>query len=569
MESLLDPGRLDQVVGRRVAASPLHRSHPTDGENVRQFEASQVYGRRQPACRADGRVRTPVSGPSAGGHESGRAVASVADPGLAGARARRAALAGVVLAALLALSLAMASSPAVAETAPVDGPFVGVGREVRPAVVSIRTVRAVNAEGMGTGPLQEMYRQFFPDEDGQGGRFESPSTGSGFVVAAGGDILTNNHVIDGADEVFVRFGGEQREYRATVVGADPATDLALLRIDPAGRKLPVLVFGDSDALEVGAWAVAVGNPFGNLESTLTVGVVSAKGRGDLLIGGQTPRYQDFIQTDASINHGNSGGPLVDVRGRVVGVNTAISERGQGIGFAVPSNLARTVYGQLRDNGRVVRGYVGVWTEDLVTVVGEERAGEPEAGVRVLKVAPGSPAAAAGLQPGDIITRFAGQPAGTNRQLQFRIAGAAPGVAVEVELSRGGRLQTLRVTPVDGADEATGPAAAPVRGDWLGLEVAALDGGDARVARLKELLGVTAAAGVIVVAVEDGGPGAAAGISPGDVLVSVDGRRIEDLADWGQVRDDNTAVPAPLTILVRTGDVERYVQVEPRRAGVEN
>ena len=476
----------------------------------------------------------------------------------------------VVLASLvLALLLALTGGTAAAAPAGAESPFVEVGRLVRPAVVSIRTVRAVNAEGMGTGPLQEMFRQFFPDEQGQGGRFESPSTGSGFVVAAGGDILTNHHVIDGADEIFVRFGGEQREFRAKLVGTDPATDLALLHIEPAGQALPTLEFGDSDALEVGAWAIAVGNPFGNLESSLTVGVVSAKGRGDLLIGGQTPRYQDFIQTDASINHGNSGGPLVDARGRVIGVNTAISERGQGIGFAVPSNLARGVYRQLRENGRVVRGYLGIWTEDLVTVVGEERAGEPAGGVRVLKVAQGSPAAEAGVQPGDVITHYAGKPAVSNRQLQFRIAESAPGAPVALKLVREGREQSLDVTPVDASVEAKGGEAAVAAPAWLGLEVAALDGADGRVARLKDLLGVTATTGVMVVAVAEDGPGAAAGISPGDVLAAVDGRKIGDLAAWEQVRTEHVAVPAPLTVLVRTGDVERYVQVEPRRAGVEN
>lgn len=469
---------------------------------------------------------------------------------------------------LLALAAATAP-PARGQADPGSSPFSAVGKVVRPAVVSIRTVRAVNAEGMGTGPLQEMYRRFFPDEQGQGGRFESPSTGSGFVVGAAGDILTNHHVIEGADEVFVRFGGEQREYRARVVGTDPATDLALLSIEPAGRSLVVLEFADSDKVEVGAWAIAVGNPFGNLESSLTVGVVSAKGRGDLLIGGRTPRYQDFIQTDASINHGNSGGPLVDARGRVIGVNTAISERGQGIGFAVPSNLARGVYDQLKERGRVVRGYLGVWTEDLVTVVGESRPGEPAAGVRVLKVAPGSPAADAGLQPGDFITAYDGRPAGTNRQLQFRIAESAPGRPVTLELAREGRKLEVTVTPVDAEAEPGAAVPAATAGAWLGLEVAALDGDDPRVERLKDLLGVTAATGVIVVAVEDDGPGALAGVSPGDVLVAVDGRRIGDLGDWEQLRAEHAAVPAPLTVLVRTGAVERYLRVEPRSAGVEN
>ena len=472
--------------------------------------------------------------------------------------------ASLVLALVWLVSLVPLRAEAQAES-----PFVGVGRAVRPAVVSIRTVRSVNAEGMGTSPLQEMYRQFFPDEDGKGGRFESPSTGSGFVVAASGDILTNNHVIEGADEVFVRFGGEHREYRATLVGADPATDLALLRIDPRGQRLAVLEFGDSEALEVGAWAIAVGNPFGNLESSLTVGVVSAKGRGDLLIGGRTPRYQDFIQTDASINHGNSGGPLVDVRGRVVGVNTAISEKGQGIGFAVPSNLARAVYGQLRDHGKVVRAYVGIWTEDLVRVVGEARPGEPETGVRVVKVAPSSPAARAGIVAGDIITRFGGRAAESNRQLQFQIADSPLGAAVKVALFRDGREMALDVTPVDLEAATSEGATATSQSAWLGLEVAALDGADVRVGRLKELLGVTASAGVIVVEARDGEAGALAGIRPGDVLVSVDGKRIGDLSAWDEVRTEHTAVPAPLTILVRTGSAERYVQVEPKRSGVEN
>lgn len=508
---------------------------------MRQFRNSNALGRD----------RSPIALPAAVAGSSGRAFVF-----------RCLAVAGALLACLCAARLARAEVAA-------ESPFVAVGRLVRPAVVSIRTVRSVNAEGMGTSPLQEMYRQFFPDEEGKGGRFESPATGSGFVVSATGDILTNNHVIEGADEIFVRFGGERREYRARLVGADPATDLALLRIDAAGQRLAVLEFGDSDALEVGAWAIAVGNPFGNLESSLTVGVVSAKGRGDLLIGGRTPRYQDFIQTDASINHGNSGGPLVDVKGRVVGVNTAISEKGQGIGFAVPSNLVRAVYGQLRDKGRVVRGYLGIWTEDLVQVVGEVRSGEPDAGVRVIKVAPSSPAAAAGIVAGDIVTRYAGRVAEGNRQLQFQIAESTPGLAVKVGLFRGGREVMLEVTPVDLTAMESGNVAAPVSTAWLGLEVAALDSGDARVARLKDLLGVTATAGVIVIEAIDGEAAALAGIRPGDVLVAVDGKRIEDLPAWDQVRTEHLAVPAPMTVLVRTGGAERYVQVEPKRSGVEN
>ncbi|PID81613.1 peptidase [bacterium DOLZORAL124_64_63] len=422
-------------------------------------------------------------------------------------------------------------------------------------------------EGVGTSPLQEMFRQFFPDEEGKGGRFEMPSTGSGFIVDASGEILTNHHVIMDAEAIFVRFSGERQEYRAELVGDDPSTDLALIRIDPAGRRLPVLEFADSEQLEVGAWAVAVGNPFGNLESSLTVGVVSAKGRNDLFIGGLTPRYQDFIQTDASINFGNSGGPLVDVRGRVIGVNTAINQSGQGIGFAVPSNMVRRIYRDLREHGRVIRGYLGVRTEDVVPIVGEDGVG-PRAGARILSLVPGGPAASAGLQPGDIITLFDGNEVGGNHQLQFLIAGARPGREVEMAFYREGRRQEVRIRPVEYAN---GPGKATVKGavHWLGLEVGALDGGDPRVSRLREMLGVTASEGVMVVAVQEGLSAAEAGISPGDVIVSIAGQEVADLTDYQTIRDQLSRRRGPLTILVRTGGIENYVTVRPRASGMEN
>ncbi|MCP4574178.1 MAG: PDZ domain-containing protein [bacterium] len=448
-----------------------------------------------------------------------------------------------------------------------ESPFVQVGETVRPAVVSIRTTRAVGEGGVGTAPLQELYRRFFPDGEGEGGRYESPSTGSGFVVDPAGEIITNNHVIAGADEIFVRFGGERREYRAELAGTDPNTDLALLRIDPLDRRLPFLAFGDSDALQVGAWAIAVGNPFGNLESSLTVGVVSAKGRGDLLIGGLTPRYQDFIQTDASINFGNSGGPLVDVAGRVVGVNTAINKEGQGIGFAVPSNLVVRIWEHLRERGRVVRGYLGIETEDLVSIVGED-AGEPAAGARIVRVLPGAPGHAAGLAVDDLVVEFDGDPVLTRRQLQFMIAGTLPGREVGMEVVRDGTSRRVRVVPDEWSEESADAGDAG-RDAWLGMEAASLTAPDPRVARLKETLGVTADAGVIVVAVKDGGPAANAGIRPGDVLVSVAEHELADMGDWNRVRALLAHHRDPLPVLVRTGATERYVTLQPERRGVEN
>ena len=449
-----------------------------------------------------------------------------------------------------------------------DSPFVAIGEAVRPAVVNIRIIRSTTSSGVGTGSLQEMYRRFFPDEEGQGGRFESPATGSGFVVDSGGDILTNNHVIDGADAIFVRFSGEKREYRAELLGTDPNTDLALLRIDPAGRKLPVLEFGDSDQVKVGSWAIAVGNPFGNLESTLTVGVVSAKGRGDLEIGGMTPRYQDFIQTDASINFGNSGGPLVDIRGRLIGVNTAINKRGQGIGFAVPSNLVTSIYHQLREHGRVIRGYLGIATEDVVRVVGEEVPGEPESGVRVVRIVAGSPAEAVGLKIGDIVVEFAGQAVESRRQLLFLIAGSAPGQDVEIEIFRDGQRIGFQVRPVEWIQEESEAAAAQAS-LWLGMEVASIAQGDPRVTRLAEALGVTATTGVMVVAVQEDGPAAEAGIRPGDVVVSIAGHEILDLESYDLVRALMVSSRDIVPILVRTGNMENYLTVQPRSGGLEN
>ncbi len=449
-----------------------------------------------------------------------------------------------------------------------DSPFVAVSKAVRPTVVNIRIIRSTSSSGMGTGSLQEMYRRFFPDEEGKGGRFESPSTGSGFVVDPGGDILTNHHVIDGADAIFVRFSGEKREYRAELRGTDPNTDLALLRIDPVGRELPVLKFGNSDEVEVGSWAIAIGNPFGNLESTLTVGVVSAKGRGDLQIGGLTPRYQDFIQTDASINFGNSGGPLVDVQGRLIGVNTAINQRGQGIGFAVPSNLVMTIYRQLREHGRVIRGYLGIKTEDVVQVVGEEIPGEPDGGARVLSVMSGSPAAAGNLQAGDVIVEYSGQKVESRRQLLFLIAASPPGQDVEIIIVRDGKRNGFQVRPVEWIQEESEAVAAQAA-LWLGLEVASIEGGDPRVARLIEALGVTATTGVMVVAVQDSSPAAEAGIRPGDIVVSIAGHEIIDLESYDQVRTLMAPSRDLLSVLVKTGNMENYVSIQPRHGGLEN
>jgi S1-C subfamily serine protease len=447
--------------------------------------------------------------------------------------------------------VALASDPVAVNPDAPRSPFVALGEAVRPAVVSIRITRAVGAGGVDRSPLQEMYRQFFPDREGEGGRFENPGTGSGFVVDPAGEILTNHHVVAGADDIYVRFAGESHEYPAELAGADPLTDLALLRIDPGDRALPYLAYGDSDALAVGDWVIAIGNPFGNLEGSMTVGILSAKGRGDLNIQGLTPRYQDFLQTDASINFGNSGGPLVDIHGRVIGVNTAVNTAGQGIGFAVPSRMVQRIHEQLARDGRVVRGWLGVAAHDR------------DGGVVLGNVVDDSPAAAAGMREGDRLLAFAGQTVTDQRRLQFLVAEAPVGEPLPCEIERDGRRQQLTVTLTE-LDLSRLDAVA--ENAWLGLDVADLAGTDPRVVRLKETLGITATGGVLVVGIEAGRPGPEAGIRPGDVLVAIEDMDLPDAAAWQAARRALGGQRETMNLLVRTGTSERFVQVTPRDAG---
>jgi len=460
---------------------------------------------------------------------------------------------GLLLTLLAGLAAASAAhgEPVTVNAELPRSPFVAVGKAVRPAVVSIRITRAIGTGGVDRTPLQEMYRRFFPDRAGEGGRFENPGTGSGFVVDPRGEILTNHHVIAGADRIYVRFPGELQEYAAELVGSDPLTDLALLRIDPGPRQLTYLAFGDSESLEVGDWVVAVGNPFGNLEGSLTVGILSATGRGDLNIQGLTPRYQDFLQTDASINFGNSGGPLVDVHGRVIGVNTAVNAVGQGIGFAVPSRLVQVIHAQLAAQGRVVRGWLGASAYDT------------PAGVTIDEIVPQSPAAAAGLAVGDRVLAFGGRPVATQRQLQFLVAEAPLDQPLSCRIARGTRELDLTVTLVELDLKRVDALAA---GNWLGLEIADLAGDDPRLLRIKDTLGIVSDRGVMVVAVETARPGAEAGIRPGDVLVAIEDHDLPDLAAWKAARAALAGRREPLNLLVRTGTSERFVQVTPRDAG---
>jgi serine protease Do len=448
-------------------------------------------------------------------------------------------------------------------------PFVAVAEHVGPAVVSITTSKSFRHGDIGgSNPLEDMFRQFFPREQNFEDReFELPGAGSGFLVSEDGYILTNNHVIADAEEIEVKLSGHEDPYEAEIVGQDPGTDLAVIKIDAKG-KLPFVDFGDSDEVRVGDWAVAIGNPLGQLEGSLTVGIISAKGRSDLRIQGGTPRYQDFIQTDAAINFGNSGGPLVNIYGEVVGVNTAINASGQNIGFAVPSNLVQKIYTQIIEKGRVSRGYLGIQMRELTPELSDGRDLDIRHGVVVEAVLDDTPAQRAGMKVGDIITEFNGEPIATDRELQFKVADAPVGSRAEVKVYREGTYETLSVELEEFPEEnvlaaAAGRSDSEDREEWLGIEAASLDSPDARVRELRDTFDIREASGVLVIGVERGSPADRARLRPGDVIVEIVDSTINDMEDYVAAVERYRERSKNIAILIRRGDLTSYVTVDPR------
>jgi len=356
-------------------------------------------------------------------------------------------------------------SPAVSAPSPIitadalQAAFVSVAERVRPAVVHVGTVQVARGQRPEMGPgysqdpfFKDFFDQFFGrTPGGPRGEFRQPGLGSGVIIDKRGYVLTNFHVIRGADAVTVRLSSKQ-EYRGRTVGVDPKTDLAVVRFEP-DTEPKTATLGNSDVLRVGEWAIAIGNPFG-LDQTVTVGVVSATGRADVGISS----YENFIQTDASINPGNSGGPLVNLRGEVIGINTAIVATGQGIGFAIPANMARRITSQLIERGKVTRGWLGVSMQPITAELAQALGLANTKGAVVARVSPGSPAAAADLKPNDVIVTFDRTVVDDYHHVQRLAADADVGKTVKVEIIRDRAKRAVDVKIAEAPDtSASSPA----------------------------------------------------------------------------------------------------------------
>jgi len=456
--------------------------------------------------------------------------------------------------------------------------FADLVEQVGPAVVNIRTSTKVSTaaraqEGTPDAEMQEFFRRFFgvpiprqqdprrgqpqpqPD-DGEGSDSSPRGVGSGFIVAADGLVMTNAHVVDGADEVIVRLT-DKREFKAKVVGADKRTDVAVLKIE--ATNLPTVRFGDVGKLRVGEWVIAIGSPF-DLDNTVTAGIVSAKARdtGDLV---------PFIQTDVAINPGNSGGPLINLRGEVVGINSQIYSRSggyMGISFAIPIDEATRIADQLKNGGRVVRGRIGVQIGEVTKEVAESLGLPKAAGALVRSVEPGGPAEKAGLEAGDIVTKFDGKPVDKWNDLPRLVGNTKPGTKSTLQVVRRGATRDLGVTVAEleppearpvaqrgKADPKAPPASTQVAS--LGLTIVDLTAEQRKELKLK--------GGVLIESVD--GPAAKAGVREGDLILAVANNEVSDARQF-EALVGKLDKARPVNLLLRRGEWAQYVVIRPGR-----
>ena len=426
----------------------------------------------------------------------------------------RAGCAGVVFLGLLSVWLAEAQQPELAPTMVTT--FAPVVNRVAPSVVSINTSKTVR--------IPRGLRDFFGMPGPGAGQEREKGLGSGVIVSEDGYILTNRHVIDNADEIVVHLA-DQKEYKAKKIGADPGTDIAVLKIDAKG--LPVLPFADSDKAHVGDVVLAVGNPFG-LTQTVTMGIVSGMGRGGMGI----VDYENFIQTDASINPGNSGGALVDMSSRLLGINTAIFSRtggNQGIGFAVPSNLAQEILKSIRTSGRVIRGYLGTVIQPVTPELAAAFNLKEPTGVLVSDVAPGSPAEKAGLQHGDVINSFDGKKVEGPRELRLMVGALPPGKKAVLKLLRNGQEKEITVElgelPQKEAAISSNGDASPASSLLEGVQMTDLDNDSREMLHAPERL-----KGALITEIDPDSDAYRAGLRQGYVIEEIDRKPVKNAAE---------------------------------------
>ena len=430
--------------------------------------------------------------------------------------------------------------------------FAQLAKQVTPAVVNISTTSTVMAFGnpfkqffgQHDNPFGNFYGQFFdnfPDR-----KMKQQSLGSGFIIDKEGYIITNNHVVDGADKIIVKLSNG-KEYTAKLIGKDSKTDLALIKISPFLKDMPILPLGDSDSIQVGDWVLAVGNPFG-LEHTVTQGIISASGR----VIGSGP-YDNFLQTDAPINPGNSGGPLVNLKGEVIGINTAIVASGHGIGFAIPSNTAKTVIAQLRDKGKVVRGWIGVSVQSVTPALAPAFGLKEPTGALVADVVSGGPAEKGGIKQGDVITFFDGKAVKSSSDLPWLVAGTPVGKTAGIKVLRQNKELDFKVKVEEMTEQKIGTQMEKPSHDY-GLSV------DNIKPQWRERFTITVPSGVVVTDVASGSPGDDAGIQPGDVIREVNKEPVKNLNDYRKEIEKADHDKAGLFLLNR-GDQVFYVSIK--------
>ena len=426
---------------------------------------------------------------------------------------------------------AAAQEPAHTQQSPI-ATFAPIVEKVAPSVVTVFTTQTVSRTLAPFPFSDDTLRQFFGDQLPRGqGKQTLQGLGSGVIVSPDGYILTANHVVSGAEEIMVGLGTELRKYKAKKVGTDPGTDVALLKIDE--KTLPAIAFADSEKARAGDIVLAIGNPFG-LRQTVTMGIISAVGRGGMGI----VDYENFIQTDAAINMGNSGGALVDTEGRLLGINTAIFSRSggnQGVGFAIPANLARDVMQSLREKGRVIRGYIGTSVQTLTPDLAEAmKLNGQLTGALVGEVTPGSPSQKAGMKTGDVITAVNGKKVSDARELRLMIGSMAPGTRVQIEVNREGQRKMLDV------ELAEMPAAAAEQGaeaspeDSAQPEKATVFGGVAIADITDDIRSALNLPkdiqGAVIAEIDADSPAAKAGLREGDVIQEVNKRPVKSAKD---------------------------------------